>query len=114
MKTRTLKTVIALFVAVAALAGCGQAPDQTKEAPRTAKITKDPQSQPVSAPRADAPTTKELLTYYNANLKDAQAEWHKCLAKGLQNVSDEDKPRCVAAQNAWQNQPYKPNNGGSK
>lgn len=114
MKTRTLKTLIAVVCVAAGLAGCDQAPQQTKQAPTPAKISKEPQVQPASAPRADAPTTKELLAYYSANLKEAQTVWHECLAKGLKNVSEDEKPRCVAAQNAWQNQPYKPNAGGTK
>lgn len=115
MKTRTLKTVFAVALIAAGLAGCDQAPQETKQAHTPAKITKEPQAQPASAPRGDAPTTKELLAYYSAHLKEAQTVWHECQAKGLQNVSEDDKPRCVAAGNAWHNQPYKPNTtGGTK
>ena len=115
MKTCTLKTLIAVVCVAFGLAGCDQSQQQTKkQTPPPAKIIKERQAQPASGPKADAPTTKELLAYYSANLKEARTVWHQCLAKGLENVTDEEKPRCVAAQNAWQNQPYKPNAGGTK
>lgn len=114
MKTCNLKTLIAVVCVAAGLAGCDRTPEQPKPAPAPAKISKIPQAQPASEPRADAPTTKELLAYYSAHLKEAQTVWHECLAKGLKNISEEEKPRCVAAQNAWQNQPYKPKTGGTK
>lgn len=114
MKTRNHLMLFSLAAILAGLAGCDQSPQPTAKPAPPPVISKDPQKQAKDNP--DAPTTKELLAYYSANLKEAQAKWHECQAKGLQNVTEDEKPRCVAAGNAWHNQPYKPKpkEGGGK
>lgn len=114
MKTPAMKALIVVICAAAFLAGCDRSPQKGNQTITPAEISEEPQAQPASAPRSDAPTTRELLNYYSGNLKEARAVWHECLAKGLKNISESEKPRCVAAQNAWQNQPYKPSADGGK
>lgn len=109
-----LKTLIVVVCVVFGLAACDQSPSQIKQTPVPSKIIKERQAQLTTGQKADAPTTKELLDYYSANLKEAKLMWQQCLTHGLENVTDEEKPLCVAAENAWQNQPYKPDAGVSK
>lgn len=56
----------------------------------------------------DAPTTKELLAYYDAHLSEAKQKWAQCQAAGMAKMTTADRQACVAAQNAWYTQPYKP------
>lgn len=106
MKSRNLLTLFSL-AAIFGLAGCGQSPEPTQRpASATSAPKQDKQAQP--HPDPNAPTTKQLLTYYSAHLDEALAKWHECEAKGLQNVTADEKPTCVAAGNAWHNQPYRP------
>jgi hypothetical protein len=107
MKNRNLLKAFSLAALLIGLTGCDKSPETTPaQRPASAPIQKDPQKRPAASP--DAPTTKELLDYYSAHLEEAKTKWHECQAKGLQNVNDDEKPRCVAAGNAWHNQPYKP------
>jgi hypothetical protein len=107
MNTKTL--LIASVLATLALTGCNRAPDESKATePSAGKIIRERQELPADTPRPDAPTTRELLKYYSANLEEARTEWRRCYDKGIKNLTDEERPRCVAAQNAWHNQPYKP------
>lgn len=86
------------------LSGCDRAPREINNNVRPPVISNE--SQRMSVDNNESPTSKELLDYYRNNLKEAKEKWDAC-KKDLKSVSEEEKPRCVAASNAWHNQPYK-------
>lgn len=88
------------------LSGCDKSPQPDLKVPKPAVVYKDPQK--MEGVNSEAPTTKELLKYYSEHLKEAKEHWDKCKIN-LDKVSESEKPRCVAAGNAWHNQPYKAN-----
>lgn len=104
MKFNSVFKAIAFSFFVIGVAGCEKAPQSINKGPRPAVISNEKQEMGVD--NKEAPTTKELLAYYSANLKEAKEKWDEC-KKRLDKVSDKEKPHCVAAGNAWHNQPYK-------
>ena len=105
MGKRKINSFLAVAFISSFLAGCDKSPEKV-DALAPAIIHKEAQRLGVDNP--DAPTTKELMEYYNSNIKEAHKVWKECIEKGLDKIPAERKSVCVAAGNAWQSQPYKP------
>lgn len=82
---------------LAGLAGCSKTPDTTPAPVPTPQMTRE-------APPA---TSREQLAYYSQHLEEAKETWHQCQQVKASDITDEIRARCVAAQSAWETQPYK-------
>lgn len=115
---KLIKSISFLSLIVFAVSGCDQSKQNqynerpvVKEKPK-AESTKVVPDRVIAG--SDSATTATLANYYAANLEEAKTEWHRCFEKGAANITEEERPRCVAAQNAWEMQPYKPKQRGDK
>lgn len=82
----------------AVLAGCSKTPEPAPAPVATPKMTRE-------EPPA---TSREQLAYYSQHLEEARETWRQCREAKATDLTDEVRARCIAAQSAWETQPYKP------
>lgn len=90
-------TVAAVALVLAALAGCSKAPEQAPP----------PVATPPAVKQEPPATSREQLAYYSQHLDEARETWRQCREAKATDLTDEIRARCVAAQSAWEMQPYK-------
>ena len=99
MKSLKYQTLIGGTLLLALLAGCNN---------KTQEAAPAPMPTPQMSREAPVATSREQLTYYSQNLDEARETWRQCRQAKASDLTEEVRARCVAAQSAWETQPYKP------